>query len=92
MTSYDEAKDPHTPAKTLFKLATNKGWIIRRCVSQNQNTPAQALIKLAEDDYEDIRFWAIKHPNCPAAVKLWVENGGYAGMPLAEFIEKVGYD
>jgi hypothetical protein len=90
MTSYDEAKDPHTPAEVLTKLATNTGWNIRRCVSQNPNTPAQALIILAEDDCEDIRFWVNKHPNCPAAVRLWFKMEGFAGLTLAEFVEKVG--
>ena len=31
----------------------------------------------------------LAHPNCPETAKIWLKNGGFAGLTLKEFMEKV---
>jgi len=87
MTKEAQAKDPSTSPEVLDKLAKDNDGYTRWCVAQNTNAPAEALAKLAED--KCLREAAIENPNCPAAVHLWLKMGGFAGMTLAEFVEKV---
>jgi sulfur relay (sulfurtransferase) DsrC/TusE family protein len=63
-------------------------------IATNIAAPVSVLIKLIEnsDEFindESIKFWVTQNPNCPEAVKIWVNNGGFADLPLAEFLEKV---
>jgi hypothetical protein len=89
---FKAAEDPNTPTKTLTEISTDVYWGIRLRVAENQNTSTDVLIKLAEDGDKHVRRAALNNPNCPAAVKLWLSSKGFAGMPLAEFVEKVNND
>jgi hypothetical protein len=87
------ARNPHTPAKALVKLAEDEEMSVRYYVARNPHTPAKALVKLAEDkDNQNTRVYAADNPNCPKAVHLWLKIGGFAGMTLAEFVDKVNND
>lgn len=70
----------------LAKLVSNPSQYIRYWVACNDNTPAEVLIKLAEDKTEFIRDAVSIHPNTPEPVKLWLNNNGFAGLTLAEFM------
>lgn len=73
----------------LEKLSRDPDNYVRYLVAQNFHTPTYVLIKLAEDGQKYTRWAVTKHPHCPPAVKLWLNSDGYAGMSLAEFLEKV---
>jgi len=88
------ASNPSTPIEVLDGFADETSVIVLSRLVQNPSITADILIKLAQKHNYQVRQFAAKHPNCPAVVKLWLESGdlllGYAGMSLAEFIEKVG--
>jgi hypothetical protein len=90
------ASNPSTPVEVLDGFTDETSVIALSRLAQNPSITADTLIKLAQKDNYTVRQYAAKHPNCPAAVKLWLESGdyhlGYAGMTLAEFMGKVGED
>jgi len=85
----------NTPVNILIERADDIDIDVRVGVAWNINTPVTALIKLVDDvdvaplDDLLVRNGVLKNPNCPEAVKIWFRMGGFAGMTLAEFVEKV---
>lgn len=46
-----------------------------------------------EQDAADRLAYVLRRPDLIMAANIWAEtNGGYAGMALEEFLEKIGYD
>jgi len=62
----------------------------RYYAAQSPDTSVERLANLAEDKNEGIRWVVAHNPNTPRIVKLWLNNDGYAGMSLAEFMENIG--
>lgn len=80
----------HNATLEIFNiLIKDESENVRWAITQNQSTPIEILVKLAEDTSEYVLVSLVDNPKLPAAVKLWLDRGGYAGMTLAEFVEKV---
>ena len=73
----------------LAKLVNHANETVKYWVAGNTHTPAESLIKLAECGPNYIKNVVAKNPNTPEIVKLWLNNGGYAGLTLVEFIDSV---
>jgi len=86
---YYVAWNPNTSVETLDKLYNDEIWEIQYRVASHPNALAKTLTKLAESPSKSIRLVVAEHPNCPTLIRLWLADDGYAGLSLAEFLEKV---
>jgi hypothetical protein len=89
-TSRIRATRHDTTPEELAELAESEDYLVRRRVAQNPNTSVETLIRLIEDKDDSVHMWARSNKNTPEIVRTWLDNGGFAGMTLAEFIENVG--
>jgi hypothetical protein len=85
------ANNPSTPAKILTKLSGDDISNVRYCAARNPNLPMESLLRLVEDNDYYVRQVAVMHQNCPEAAKIWVSKGGFAGLTLKEFVEKMDH-
>jgi hypothetical protein len=91
------AISPNVSGETLAKLAEDKHPNLLCNIAWNQNTPAETLIKIAKvccvTQDRETWYWINKNPNTPTAVKIWFkmqDMGGFADLPLDEFLERLG--
>jgi Leucine rich repeat variant len=81
----EQSRNTFTPPETLMKLADDDNVAVRWGVAHNTSTPPETLMKLAADEDMYVRLNVLKNPNCPEVIKIWLNNGGYAGLSIDEF-------
>jgi hypothetical protein len=82
----DKANDPNTTPEELDALADDYDMGIRRRVARNKNVLAKTLIRLVAENNAPLHSTILANPSTPEAIRVWLNNGGFAGMTLAEFI------
>jgi hypothetical protein len=80
------SRHPNVPIKILIKLSNDVDVGVRYWVALHLNATADILIKLVNDENSGVSYAATHNHNCPPAVHLWLKQGGFAGMTLAEFL------
>jgi hypothetical protein len=85
---YKVAINPSTPIDIIIELAADPDWNVNYGIVFNPNTPAEILVRLAEHKDIYIRDAVVAHQNTPEVVRFWLKSG-YAGLSLAEFLNKV---
>lgn len=95
---YSVAWNPNTSTEILLKLVDSDNIGVQQAVAQHPNSSVEVLTKLVSAVVSrptnnlnlNCQYELNNNPNCPESIKIWVKNKGFAGIPLAEFMEKVG--
>ncbi|BCD68907.1 hypothetical protein [Nitratiruptor sp. YY09-18] len=79
------AKNPHTPAQILQKLARDEVNLVRALVATNPNTPTECLYDFYEDE-KIVRDGISGNPNAPAELleKLAADSDKLVRLRVAE--------
>jgi len=85
-------RNPKISINALLKFSKQEDEGLHYYIAANPSTTAEVLINLAQHKNSDTLYWIARNPNCPEAMRLWIDNGGFAGLSLTEFLEKVGKD
>ena len=83
------ASNESATVEILDKLAEDTDMCIKFQVAINPNTSGETLTKLADNEDLSLKKIVAANTSCPELVRLWINNGGFAGLTLAEFIEKM---
>jgi hypothetical protein len=69
-----------------------------KCIlAQDPNISIEVILRITENSYKTenshklVRQFLAKNPSTPKEVKIWL-NGGYAGLTLSEFLERLSHE
>ena len=64
----NKAKWPVEMAPILTQLSKDENYLVRKCVSRNQNTPVEILTQLSKDESWDVRECVSGNQNTPVEI------------------------